>query len=75
LKLHRPVIVFMAYLQPINRMKNLTRTLTVLTALALTGFAYAGDKKESCDKEKTCCCKEGECKDCCKEKCAKEAKK
>lgn len=56
-------------------MKNLARTLVVLSALAFTSFAYAGDDK-SCDKEKSCCCKDSAaCKECCKEKCEKEAKK
>jgi hypothetical protein len=60
-------------------MKNLFRTLTVLTALSLTTFAFAGEeKKDSCEKGKECCCKDGACdkdKECCKKNCQKEEKK
>jgi hypothetical protein len=52
-------------------MKNLFRTLSIITALSLTAFVYAKaeDKKEaSCDKEKACCCKDGSCDHCKAEK-------
>lgn len=53
-------------------MKNLFRTLSIITALFLTAFVYAKaeDKKEAgcCDKEKACCCKDGSCDHCKAEK-------
>ena len=51
-------------------MKNLFRVLSVLTALALTSFAYANEEKKeaSCEKEKAACCKDGSCDHCKAEK-------
>ena len=51
-------------------MKNLVRTLAVLTALSLTAFVYGDEAKKdaSCDKEKACCCKDGSCDHCKAEK-------
>jgi len=56
-------------------MKNLVRFLSLLAALSLGVFAYAGDKKadKECCKDQAACCKEAkECKDakdaaCCKD--------
>ena len=47
-------------------MKNLTRTLAVLTALSLTAFGYGDEAKKDApaDKEKACCCKDGSCDHC-----------
>lgn len=57
-------------------MKNLCRILSVLTALALTSFVYGNEEKKesSCDKEKSCCCKDGSCDHCKAEKAAKAEK-
>jgi len=51
-------------------MKNLVRTLAVLTALALTGFVYGDEAKKDApaEKEKACCCKDGSCDHCKAEK-------
>ena len=58
-------------------MKNLFRTLSILTALSLTAFVYGAEAKKdapACDKEKSCCCKDGSCDHCKAEKAAKDAK-
>ena len=52
-------------------MKNLIRTLAVLTALSFTAFVYADVAKKDApagDKEKACCCKDGSCDHCKAEK-------
>lgn len=42
-------------------MKNLVRFLSLLAALSLGVFAYAGDKKadKECCKDQAACCKDG----------------
>ena len=52
-------------------MKNLFRTLSILTVLSLTGFVYGAEAKKDAptgDKEKSCCCKDGSCDHCKAEK-------
>jgi hypothetical protein len=51
-------------------MKNLFRTLAVLTALTLTASVYANEEKKdaACEKEKAACCKDGSCDHCKAEK-------